>query len=33
MSLDVLGEICCTLNCKIDDILELISENEDGKII
>lgn len=29
VSLDVLGKICCTLNCKIDDILEFISEDKE----
>ena len=29
VSLDVLGKICCTLNCKIDDILEFIPEEEE----
>lgn len=24
VSLDVLGKICCTLNCKVDDVLEFI---------
>ncbi len=29
VSLDVLGKICCTLNCKIDDILEFIPEEKE----
>ena len=29
VSLDVLGKICCTLDCKIDDILEFISEDKE----
>ena len=29
VSLDVLGKICCTLNCKIDDILEVIPEEKE----
>ena len=31
VSLDVLGKICCTLDCTINDILEFIPENEDRK--
>ena len=27
--LDILGKICCTLNCKIDDILEFIPEEKE----
>ena len=29
VSLDVLGKICCTLNCKIYDILEFIPEEKE----
>ena len=29
VSLDVLGKICCTLNCKIDDILEFIPKEKE----
>lgn len=29
VSLDVLGKICCALDCKIDDILEFISEDKE----
>ncbi|MFQ9669537.1 helix-turn-helix domain-containing protein [Thomasclavelia spiroformis] len=28
VSLDVLGKICCTLNCKVDDILEFMPEEK-----
>lgn len=28
VSLDVLGKICCTLNCKVDDVLEFIPEEK-----
>lgn len=31
VSLDVLGKICCNLNCKIDDILEFMPEKKDLK--
>lgn len=27
--LDVLGKICCTLNCKVDDILEFMPEEKE----
>lgn len=29
VSLDVLGKICCTLNCKVDDILEFMPEEKE----
>lgn len=29
VSLDVLGKICCTLNCKVDDVLEFIPEEKE----
>ena len=29
VSLDVLGKICCTLNCKVDDILESMPEEKE----
>ncbi|WP_346677272.1 helix-turn-helix transcriptional regulator [Erysipelatoclostridium sp. An173] len=29
ISLDVLGKICCTLNCKVDDILEFMPEEKE----
>lgn len=29
VSLDVLGKICCNLNCKVDDILEFIPEEKE----
>ena len=29
VSLDVLGKICCALDCKIGDILEFISEDKE----
>ena len=28
VSLDVLGKTCCTLNCKVDDVLEFIPEEK-----
>ena len=28
VSLDVFGKICCTLNCKVDDVLEFIPEEK-----
>lgn len=29
VSLDVLGKICCTLNCKVGDILEFMPEEKE----
>lgn len=29
VSSDVLGKICCTLNCKVDDILEFMPEEKE----